>query len=103
MKKISALLAPVLLASTAHASAPGEFEKMNVRANRACVAMSGLSRPQLLTKQISFSDVIGVEIRQIRGTDNRGRMKRLLCAYNRSTGRTEVQDGDNWNGPTTRP
>lgn len=103
MKKISLLLAPVLLVSTAHASAPGEFEKMNVRANRACVAMSGLSRPQLLAKQISFSDVIGVEIRQIRGTDNRGRMKRLLCAYNRSTGRTEVQDGDNWNGPTTRP
>jgi len=83
MKNISALLAPLLLASTAHASAPGEFEKMNIRANRACVAMSGLSRPQLLAKQISFSDVIGVEIRQIRGTDNRGRMKRLLCAYNR--------------------
>ena len=104
MKKMtSALLTTGLLASTAHASAPGEFEKMNVRANRACVAMSGLSRPQLLAKQISFSDVIGVEIRQIRGTDNRGRMKRLLCAYNRATGRAEVQDGDNWNGPTTRP
>lgn len=103
MKNISALLAPVLLVSTAHASAPGEFEKMNIRANRACVAMSGLSRPQLLAKQISFSDVIGVEIRQLRGTDSRGRMKRLLCAYNRSTGRTEVQDGDNWNGPTMRP
>ena len=103
MKKISALLVTALLASTAHASAPGEFEKMNVRANRACVAMSGLARPQLLAKQISFSDVIGVEIRQIRGTDSRGRMKRLLCAYNRSTGRTEVQDGDNWNGATIRP
>lgn len=104
MKKMTtALLAIGLLASTAQASAPGEFEKMNVRANRACVAMSGLARPQLLAKQISFSDVIGVEIRQIRGTDNRGRMKRLLCAYNRATGRTEVQDGDNWNGPTTRP
>ena len=104
MKKTNcALLLTVMLASTAHASAPGEFEKMNIRANRACVAMSGLARPQLLAKQISFSDVIGVEIRQIRGTDNRGRMKRLLCAYNRATGRTEVQDGDNWNGPTTRP
>ncbi len=102
-KMTTALLAIGLLASTAQASAPGEFEKMNVRANRACVAMSGLARPQLLAKQISFSDVIGVEIRQIRGTDNRGRMKRLLCAYNRATGRTEVQDGDNWSGPTTRP
>ncbi len=98
-----AVLATVLLASTAQASAPGEFEKMNTRANRACIAMSGLARPQLLAKKISFSDVIGVEIRQIRGTDDRGRMKRLLCAYNRSTGRTEVQEGDNWNGLTTRP
>ena len=97
------LLAALIMIPAAHASAPGEFEKMNTRANRACIAMSGLARPQLLAKKISFSDVIGVEIRQIRGTDNRGRMKRLLCAYNRSTGRTEVQDGDNWNGPTTTP
>ena len=103
MVRMIAILAAGTLISTADASAPGEFEKMNVRANRACVAMSNLARPQLLAKKISFSDVIGVEIRQIRGVDNRGRMKRLLCAYNRSTGRTEVQDGDNWNGPTTRP
>jgi hypothetical protein len=27
----------------------------------------------------------------------------LLCAYNRSTGRAEVQDADNWNGPTIKP
>ena len=76
---------------------------MNKRVARACVAMSDLARPQLLARKISFSDVIGVEIRQIRGLDSRGRMKRLLCAYNRSTGRTEVQDADNWNGATVRP
>ena len=97
------LLSVALMTPAAHASAPGEFDKMNTRANRACVAMSNLARPQLLAKKISFSDVIGVEIRQIRGLDNRGRMKRLLCAFNRSTGRTEVQDGDNWNGPVTTP
>jgi hypothetical protein len=97
------LLTLALMIPAAQASAPGEFEKMNIRANRACVAMSGLARPQLLAKKISFSDVIGVEIRQIRGLDNRGRMKRLLCAFNRSTSRTEIQDADNWNGPTTTP
>ena len=102
-RTIITLLTAALIIPAAHASAPGEFDKMNTRANRACVAMSNLARPQLLAKKISFSDVIGVEIRQIRGVDNRGRMKRLLCAYNRSTGRTEVQDGDNWNGPTTTP
>lgn len=103
LKTTTMMVAGLATISVASASAPGEFEKMNTRANRACVAMSGLARPQLLAKKISFSDVIGVEIRQIRGLDNRGRMKRLLCAYNRSTGRTEIQDGDNWNGPVTTP
>lgn len=30
-------------------------------------------------------------------------MKRLLCAYNRSTGRAEVQEADVWTGPTAKP
>ena len=105
MLKLMTIMATAVatIPGVANASAPGEFEKMYARANRACVAMSGLARPQLLAKTISFSDVIGVEIRQLRGLDNRGRMKRLLCAYNRSTGKTEVQDADVWNGPTTTP
>ena len=96
-------LAASVAASAAQASTPAAWNQMNTRVNRACIAMSNLARPQLLAKKVSFSDVIGVEVRQIRGLDNRGRMKRLICAYNRSTGRTEVQDGDNWNGPTTTP
>jgi hypothetical protein len=96
-------LAIAMAATTAYASSPQAWEQMNARANRACIAMSGLARPVLLAKRISFSDVIGVEVRMIRGTDSRGRVKRLLCAYNRSTGRTEVQDGDAWNGATVQP
>ncbi len=103
MLKLSLALSMTVAASTAHASTDAAWNQMNTRANRACVAMSNLARPQLLSKRISFSDVIGVEIRQIRGTDNRGRMTRLLCAYNRSTGRTEVQEADSWNGASTRP
>lgn len=100
-----AILATGLLvaATGAPASTPASWDAMNQRANRACVAMSGLARPELLAKKISFSDTIGVEIRQLRGTDKRGRMQRLLCAYNRSTGRAEIQAADVWNGPTTRP
>ncbi len=101
--KLLCLVALTLLPVSAGASTPQAWEQMNTRANRACVAMSGLARPQLLAKKISFSDVIGVEVRQLRGTDDRGRTKRLLCAYNRSTGRTEVQDADVWNGPVTKP
>jgi hypothetical protein len=103
MVRLGLLLSATVLMSSAQASTPEAWAQMNTRVNRACVAMSGLKRPQLLAKKISFSDVIGVEIRQIRGTDDRGRMKRLLCAYNRSTGRAEMQDADNWNGPTIRP
>ncbi len=76
---------------------------MNTRVNRACIAMSGLARPELLARKISFSDTIGTEVRMMRGADKRGRMKRLLCAYNRSTGRTEVQEADVWTGPVIRP
>lgn len=92
-----------LLAPPVQASAPGEFEKMNRRANRACVAMSGLARPELLASRISFSDTIGTEIRMIRGLDRQGRMQRLLCAYDRASGRAEIQPGGVWTGPTIRP
>jgi hypothetical protein len=103
MSKTAALIGAMMTVSTAQASTPQAWAQMNTRVNRACVAMSGLARPQLLAKKISFSDVIGVEVRQLRGVDKQGRTKRLLCAYNRASGRTEVQDADNWNGPVTRP
>ena len=85
------------------ASTPAEWDAMNQRANRACVAMANLSRTVLLAQRVSFSDDIGIEIRQIRGRDERGRMKRLLCAFNRATSRTEVQEAGDWFGPTTAP
>lgn len=103
MRKLSILAGLVILSGSAQASTPAAWDQMNQRVNRACVAMSGLARPELLAKKISFSDVIGTEIRMIRGTDRRGRMQRLLCAYNRSTGRTEIQPAEVWNGPTVRP
>ena len=103
MKRLLIVVLTLAPLTPAMASTPGAWAQMNTRVNRACVAMSGLGRPQLLAKKISFSDVIGIEIRQLRGLDDRGRMKRLLCAYSRSTGRAEVQDADNWNGPVIKP
>ncbi len=103
MRKMMMTAVLVVLAGSAQASTPAAWDAMNQRVNRACVAMSELARPELLAKKISFSDVIGTEVRMIRGTDKRGRMQRLLCAYNRSTGRTEIQPADVWNGPTIRP
>jgi hypothetical protein len=103
MRKLMTIAALATLAGSAQASTPAAWNAMNQRVNRACVAMSGLVRPELLAKKISFSDVIGTEIRMIRGTDRRGRMQRLLCAYNRSTRRTEIQPADVWNGPAIRP
>lgn len=93
----------VTAAVPASASTPQAWDQMNTRVNRACVAMSGLSRPELLAVKISFSDTIGTEIRMIRGSDRKGVTHRKLCAYNRSTGRAEVQDAAGWNGPTIKP
>lgn len=91
------------LATAVAASTPAAWDQMNQRANRQCVAISGLKRPILLARRISFSDMIGIDVRQLRGFDDRGQMKFLLCAYNRSTGRAEIQEGDNWNGRTIKP
>lgn len=91
------------VASGAIGSTPESWQAMNERVNRACVAKSGLAQPVLLAKKISYSDAIGVEIRQVRGTDSRGRMTRWLCAYNRSTGLAEIEAADAWNGPTAKP
>jgi len=103
MRVLLTLSVLVSLSGTAQASSPAAWSAMDQRVNRACVAMSGLSRPFLLAKKISFSDTLGVEIRQLRGLDSKGRMKRLLCAYNRKNGRAEIQEGDNWSGPTIKP
>lgn len=101
--KTVAAIAAATIAVPAGASAPGEWDRLNTRVNRACIAMSGLARPEVLAKRISFSDVIGVEARMIRGVDNRGRYQRMLCAYNRRTGRTEVQEAGGWLGASVRP
>jgi len=103
MRVLLTLSMLMAVSNTAQASSPAAWSAMNQRVNRACVAMSGLSRPLLLAKKISFSDMIGVEIRQLRGLDSKGRMQRLLCAYDRKSGRAEIQEGDNWTGPTIKP
>lgn len=97
-------VALALIASTSvSASTPESWANLDTRVKRACIAMSGLPRPQVLAAKASFSDVIGTEIRLVRGTDNRGKFKRLLCAFNRKTSRTEVQEVGSWFGATVKP
>ena len=98
----TALLAASVLPLSASASTPDSWAQLDQRVVRACIAMSGLSRPEVLARKISYSDVIGIEMRMIRGVE-KGRMQRKLCAYNRRTGRTEVQDAGSWSGGTVRP
>ena len=99
---VTALIAAAVLPLSASASTPDSWAQLDQRVVRACIAMSGLSRPEVLARKISFSDVIGVEMRMIRGME-KGRMQRKLCAYNRRTSRTEVQDAGSWLGGTTKP
>lgn len=90
-------------ATLATASTPEAWANLDTRVNRACIAMSGLSRPQVLAQKIGFSDTIGIEVRMIRGYDNRGRFHRKLCAFKRSNSRTEVQEASGWFGSSVRP
>ena len=98
-----ALLPLIIFSGSASASTSGEWAALDRRVNRACIAMSGLSRPQVLAQKVSFSDAIGTEVRMIRGTDSRGRYHRKLCAFNRATSRTEVQDAAGWLSPSVKP
>ena len=99
----SAALAALLLSAAADASTSASWANLDQRVNRACIAMSGLARPQVLAQKISFSDTIGTEVRMVRGTDSRGRFHRMLCAYNRATGRTEAKDVGGWFGTAVKP
>ena len=102
MIKYAALMALLVPAGLA-ASTPTSWKQLDRNSGRACLAMSGLARPELLAAKTSFSDVIGIDVRMIRGRNNHGQMKRLLCAYNRRTGSTEVQDAGTWMGPAVAP
>lgn len=101
--KLMILAGAAALTSPLRASTPGSWAQVNQRANRACVAMSGLARPQLLGARISYSDAIPVEARMIRGFDKRGQFKRLICLFDRRTSRTEVQEAPSWNAPAVNP
>ncbi len=98
-----ALVFTVLLSANLSASTPESWKHTDQQSGRACLAMSGLARPELLASKNSFSDVIGIDLRMIRGHDAKGHLKRLLCAYNRRSGRAEIQAGGNWLGPSVRP
>lgn len=106
MKKLAALFACaplVLTAAAASASTPQAWANLEQRVNRACIAMSGLARPQVLAQKISTSDAVGVEVRLIRGYDNRNRFHRKICVFNRSNSRTEVHDAAGWFGASVKP
>lgn len=99
MRRLMVIGALALGASAASASSPEEWAALDRRVNGACIAMSGLQYPVVSATPIRFSDAIGVEARLVRGYNLvRGRRvnQRLLCAYNRSTGRAEVQPAQAW-------
>ena len=103
--RLPALVALALagLASAASASTSESWANLDRNVNRACIAMSGLARPQVLAQKISTSDDIGVEIRLLRGTDDRNQFHRKICVRNRKTSRTEVHDAGGWFGNTVKP
>lgn len=101
--RIVPLAAVLAIAASASASSPAAWANLNTRVNRSCIAMSGLARPEVLAQKISTSDAVGVEVRLIRGYDDRKRFHRKICVFNRSNSRTEVHDAGSWFGSTVKP
>ena len=101
--RVVPLVGLLLMAGEATASSPDAWANLNTRVNRACIAMSGLARPQVLAQKISTSDAVGVEVRLIRGYDSRNRFHRKICVFNRNNSRTEVHDAGGWFGSTVKP
>jgi hypothetical protein len=81
----------------AHASTADAWAAMEKKVSAGCVAKSGLSRARLMPGKLSFSDEIGTEVRMVRGTDRRGRQVTRACAFQRGSGKVEVQDAPDWN------
>lgn len=99
MVKMIMTIGALALAGAASASSPGEWAALDKRVNGACIAMSGLQYPVVSPSPIRFSDAIGIEARLVRGYNVvRGRRvnQRLLRAFNRATGRAEVQPAQAW-------
>ena len=91
------------LAAAAYASTSESWANLDTRVNRACIAMSGLARPTVLARKISTSDALGVEVRMVRGYDDRNRFQRKICVFRRSNSRTEVHDAGSWFGASVTP
>ena len=103
MYKYALIFGVLFLPNNLAASTPESFNQLDQRSGRACIALSALAYPELLGFKNRFSDTIGIDIRMIRGRDAKGNFKRILCAYNRRSGRAEVQDAGNWLGTTVKP
>ena len=103
LRRIVPVAGLLMIAGAASASSPDAWANLDVRVNRACIAMSGLSRPQVLAHKISTSDAVGVEVRLVRGYDSRNRFHRKICVFNRKNSRSEVQDAGSWFGSSVKP
>lgn len=101
--RVGATASLAALTVPAAASSPAAWANLDKRVTRACIAMSGLARPQVLAQKISTSDAVGVEVRMIRGYDGKNVFHRQICVMNRRNSRTEVQDAAGWFGSTVKP
>ncbi len=94
------ILAGLLLSAPAYASSPAAWAELDNRAKKACAQASGFREPLVSPATVRFSDTLGLDMRLVAGIYPQPHMKgargQVLCAYNRRTGATEVQDADAW-------
>lgn len=92
MKRILVCLGLLGLAAPVAASAPGAWEQMNRRVDRACIAAAGLLRARVSPDKASFSDTLPIELRVVEGYNRESVIDVKLCVYDRRTRRVAITE-----------
>ena len=92
---IALLLAPV----SAGASSPKAWAELQQRAERACIAASGVGRPRV-SNPVIFDDRLGTVALLVTGFASRqqlgGPSVTKLCLFDRRSGRVATQEAQGW-------
>lgn len=80
------------LATPALASAPGAWDQMNRRVDRACLLAAGLQQAKVSPDKASFSDRLPIELRVVEGYNRESVIDVKLCAYDRRSRRVAITE-----------
>jgi len=102
MKSKLLLLPLALSAGAANASSDAAWAKLNLSVAEKCAKASGLNHAHV-SRIVYFDDTLGKVATLVTGISaqrsQRGAQARMLCVYDKRTGRTWVDEAKGWTAP----